>query len=150
MGQAVNILATAALSGYIILGSFILSPSIVKRPTTDWEEPALVWLTVCMPTGSGKSTLFGHLYSLLRDVRARCNVTEKDPSWVFDDATFEKMGAIMHENSGRLLGIYDELSAFLTKINLYRGRGLSDSHELALFWLYSMDIHGSGIQVNIN
>ena len=133
MGQAVNIPATAVLSGYIILSSFILSPSIVQRPTTDWEEPALVWLTVCMLTGSGKSTLFHHLYSLLRDVQARCNVMEKDPSWVFDDATFEKMGAIMHENSGRLLGIYVELSAFLTKINLYRGRGLSDSHELALF-----------------
>ena len=111
----------------------MLSPCIVKRPTTDWEEPALVWLTVCMPTGSGKSTLFRHLYSLMRDVRAACNVTEKDPSWVFDDATFEKMGALMHSNSARLLGIYDEPSAFLTKISLYRGRGLSDSHELALF-----------------
>ena len=43
------------------------------------------------------------------------------------------MGALMNENSARLLGLYDELSAFLTQINLYRGRGLSDSHELALF-----------------
>ena len=44
-----------------------------------------------------------------------------------------KMGALMSENSGRLLGLYDELSAFLAQINLYRGRGLSDSHELAMF-----------------
>ena len=36
---------------------------------------------------------------------------DEDPSWVFDDATFEKTGALIHENSGRLLGIYDELSA---------------------------------------
>ena len=133
VGEALNVPATAVLCGYIILGSFVLSPSTVKRPTTSWQEPALVWLTVCMPTGSGKSTLFRHLYSLMRDVRAACNVTDKDPSWVFDDATFEKMGTLMHENSARLLGIYDELSAFLTKINLYRGRGLSDSHELSLF-----------------
>ena len=39
----------------------------------------------------------------------------------------------MADNSGRLLGMYDELSAFLTKIKLYGGRRLSDSHELAMF-----------------
>jgi hypothetical protein len=49
------------------------------------------------------------------------------------DATFEKMGALMSENSGRLLGLYDELTSFLTRINLYRGKGLSDTHELAVF-----------------
>ena len=51
---------------------------------------------------------------------------------MFDDASFAKMGVLMSENSGRLLGLYDELSAFLAQINLYRGRGLSDSHELAI------------------
>ena len=53
-----------------------------------------------MPTGSGKSSLFHHLYSLMRDVRAACNIRDKDPLWVFDDATFEKMGALMCDNSG--------------------------------------------------
>ena len=52
---------------------------------------------------------------------------------MFDDTSFEKMGALMSENSGRLLALYDELSAFLAQINLYRGRGLSDCHELAIF-----------------
>ena len=59
-----------------------------------------------------------------------CGVTDEEPTWVFDDATFEKM---MRENSCRLLGFYDEMSAFLTQINLYRRRGLSNSHELSLF-----------------
>ena len=39
----------------------------------------------------------------------------------------------MSDNSGRLIGLYDELSSFLTRINLFRGRGLSDTHELAMF-----------------
>lgn len=39
----------------------------------------------------------------------------------------------MSENGGRLLGMYDELSAFLTKIKLHNSRGLTDSHELAMF-----------------
>lgn len=128
-----NLPSTAILCGYIVIGSCVLSPSIVKVPGTDWSEPVLVWLTVSMPTGSGKSTLFKHLYSLLNDIRAECGVSSDDPSWVFDDGTFEKMGALMSENSCRLIGFYDELSAFLTQINLYRGRGLSDSHEMALF-----------------
>lgn len=86
----------------------MLSPSVVMVPGTDWTEPILVWLTIAMPTGSGKSTVFRHLYSLMRAVRASCG-DEEDPSWVFDDASFEKMGALMHENSSRLLGFYDEL-----------------------------------------
>ena len=36
-------------------------------------------------------------------------------------------------NSARLLVFYDELSAFLIPIILYRGQGPSDSNELALF-----------------
>ena len=58
---------------------------------------------------------------------------DHDPTWILQDATFEKMGVLMAENNGRLLAIYDELSAFLTKIKLYGNRGLSDSHELAMF-----------------
>ena len=53
--------------------------------------------------------------------------------WLLQDATFDKMGSLMSENSGRLLGIYDELSSFLSKLNLFRGKSLSDSHELAMF-----------------
>jgi len=65
-----------------------------------------------MPTGSGKSTLFRHLYNLLEKVREMCGLDEHDPARVVDDASFEKLGALMNENSARLLGFYDELSAF--------------------------------------
>ena len=128
-----NLPPLAILSGYIIIGSYILSPLIVMIDDTDWREPILVWLTICMPTGSGKSSLFHHLFNILQNVCRKCNLNDDHPSWMFDDASFEKMGALMSENSGRLLGLYDELSAFLAQINLYRGRGLSDSHELAMF-----------------
>ena len=52
---------------------------------------------------------------------------------MLQDATFEKMGVMMHDNNGRLLGLFDELSAFLTKIRLYSTHGITDSHELAIF-----------------
>ena len=69
--------------------------------------------------------------------------------WFLGDATCEKMGELMAANGNRLFGLYDELAAFLTQLNLYRGKGLSLSHELALFlqlynghsWNRSTGIH---------
>lgn len=133
VGKALNLPPTAVLSGYLILAGYILSPAVVEVPNTDWSEPVLLWLTVCMPTGSGKSTLFRHLIDLLRETRKECGLFDNDPAWLVDDASFEKMGSLMHENRGRLLGLYDELAAFLSQVRLYRGGGLSESHELALF-----------------
>ena len=45
----------------------------------------------------------------------------------------EKMGAMMAENGNKLIGLYDEIMHFLTQINFYRNRGLSDTHDLAMF-----------------
>lgn len=122
VGLALNVLPTAVLCGYMQVCGFLLSPSIVKVFGKDWAEPVLVWLTISMPTGSGKSTLFHHLVDILKRIWLACNITENNPSWIFDDASFEKMGALMSENSCRLLGLYDELTSFLSKINLYRGK----------------------------
>ena len=89
MSKALNVPPTAVLGGYLVLCSFIISPSTVEVPSTDWSEPVLLWLTVTMPTGSGKSTLFRHLYSLLREVRHIAGMSSDDPAWILDDATFE-------------------------------------------------------------
>ena len=43
------------------------------------------------------------------------------------------MGALIANNDGRLLGLYDELSSFLTQINLYGSKGISDSHDTSTF-----------------
>ena len=47
--------------------------------------------------------------------------------------SMEKMGAIMANSRSRLLGLYDELSTFLTQINVYRGKGIGDSHDSSTF-----------------
>lgn len=57
----------------------------------------------------------------------------KVADWVVEEASMEKMGAMMCDNSNKLIGIYDELTHFLTQINIYRNRGLSDTHDLAMF-----------------
>ena len=84
-----------------------------------------------MPTGSTKSALFHYLQGIVVRVRKACGYSVRDPVWLLGDATCEKMGDLMAANGGRLLGLYDELSTFLTQLNLYRGKGLTLSHELA-------------------
>ena len=42
------------------------------------------------------------------------------------------MGSLMAENHSKDVGLYGELAMFLSQMNVFRGRGWSDSHELAL------------------
>ena len=86
-----------------------------------------------MPTGSGKSGLCKFLKALVDKARVKCGLSCADTSWCLDDQSFKKMGSLMSENHYKLIGLYDELAMFLSQINVFRGRGLADSHELALF-----------------
>ena len=124
--------AVAVLAGLLLIVSYSMSHSVVAVDGTDWVEPVLLWLSICMPTGSGKSSLCKYLRKLVEDARSQIGGDDSQPSWFLDDQSFEKMGALMCENSWKLLGLYDKLPMFLSQINVFRGRGLSDSHELAL------------------
>lgn len=134
--------ATAVLAGLLLIVSFSMSHSVVEVEGTDWVEPVLLWISVCMPTGMGKSSLCKFLRKIVFEAQKQCREHEDDPttSWLMDDQSFEKMGDIMHKNHWKLLGLYDELPMFLSQVNIFRGRGLSDSHELAVFLqLYGAD-----------
>ena len=120
--------------------SFAMSHSVVEVSGSDWMEPVLVWMAVCMPTGMGKSSLCKLLRSLTREARRKCGLDDTINSWLMDDQSFEKMGDLMHKNNWKLLGLYDKLSMFLSQVNIFKGRGVSDSHELAVFLqLYGSD-----------
>ena len=80
--------ATAVLTGLLILVSFFLAHSVVAVPDTDWVEPVILWLTVGMPTGSGKSPLFNYLLIILRKVHCKCNRKEVHSTWTVDESTF--------------------------------------------------------------
>lgn len=119
------------------LTSYRLSPPVVWVEGTDWEEPVLIWESVCMPTGSGKSPPCAYISKLLKRVHEKCGGRT---SWLVKDATFEKMGAIMADNGCRTFGMYDELTTFLhTQINLYKGRGLRIGPISAAIQWSSMD-----------
>ena len=132
---------TAVLSGLLILTSFFVSHGTVSIPETDWVEPIILWISIGMPTGSGKSPLYKFLLDLVRTTKTKVELTKdhvskkdkKGHSWLLEEATFEKMGIMMHENYCKLLGLYDELSSFLTQTNLCNSKGLSESHHLNQF-----------------
>ncbi len=67
-----------------------------------------------------KSALYKLILGLVHKARAWSGLGEESPPWLLEEATFEKMGALMAENHSKLLGLYDELSSFLTLIYLYK------------------------------
>ena len=140
IGKALSVPATSVLSGLLILISYFSSHAVVNPFGKDWFEPMLFWVVVVMPTGAGKSTLFKFLRGILDVVRKRVVESEKSKGkketvaeWVVEEASMEKMGAMMCDNDNKLIGLYDEITHFLTQINVYRNRGLSDTHDLAMF-----------------
>ena len=74
-------------------------------------------------------SLYKYLYDITREIQKRSG-THDGPTWLVGDATFDTIGELMSKNLGCL---YDELSTFLTQLNLYRAKGLAVSHELAHF-----------------
>ena len=60
---ALSVPPGAILSGFLIVTSYVTS-SVVTVPGTDCVEPVLVWLTVSMPTGSRKTTVYQFLRGL--------------------------------------------------------------------------------------
>lgn len=47
---------------------------------------------------------------------------------------FQKMGAtICKNNNGRLIEMFDDLSSFLSNINVYNGHSVSDGNDLLMF-----------------
>ena len=138
--MALDMPSDAVLSGLLPLLSFCLSHCVIQVPGTVWIEPAILWIAISMPTGSGKTPLFLFLTSVLQRVRDRLKLTKVHPPWLLDAASFEKMGELMAMNHSKLLGMYDELSTFLAQINVYRGKGLSDSHDLATFFTLHWEV----------
>ena len=115
--NAIGMPPTTLLAGLSIITSFAMSHSVVEVKDTDWAEPVVLWLSICMPTGSGKSSLCKLLKKMIKDAQSQCSVGD-GPSWTLDDQSFEKMGELMGENYGKLLGLYDELPMFLSQVNI--------------------------------
>ena len=125
--------ATAVLAGLLLVVSFSMSHSVVEVQGTDWAEPVLLWIAVLMPTGMGKSPLCKFLRNLIKEARKHRGLDGTTSSWLCDDQSFEKMGDLMSQNQWKLFGLYDKLTMFLSQINVFRGRGVTDSHELSVF-----------------
>ena len=60
---------TAVLGGLLIIISFAMSHACVSISGTEWIKPVLLWISIGMPTGSGKSPLFKYLLAVRRKTR---------------------------------------------------------------------------------
>lgn len=84
-----------------------MSHLVVQVEGTEWIEPVLLGIAICMPKGSGKSALCKLLKSLVEKARINCGLSDTDLTWCRDDPTFEKMGFLMSENHCKQIGLYD-------------------------------------------
>ena len=77
VAKAMSVPPSAIMGGLLILTSYVISPTVIQVPGTDWVEPALIWLTISMPTGSRKTTVYQFLRGLLHDIRQKAQCTGK-------------------------------------------------------------------------
>ena len=68
--------------------AFSMSHACVSVPGTEWVEPVLFWVSIGMPTGSGKSPLFKYLLTLLQKARDRCGLDETSPARQLEEGSF--------------------------------------------------------------
>jgi hypothetical protein len=136
LGRALDMPPDAIISGLLLLVSFFMSHCAVEVPDTMWIEPAILWITITMPTGSGKTPLFTYLTGILQSVRQKLNLTHVHPPWLLDEASIEKMGELMATNHSKLLGMYDELTTFLECIV---EKAKQTRMSSPLFCLYTME-----------
>jgi len=106
-----------------------MAHSVVGVAESELIEPVLVWMSICMPPGSTKSPLCNYLREIVNKARRKC----ESEVWMLNDQSFEKLGELMSENHWKILGLYNELSAFLSQINVCRGRTLADSQQVSMF-----------------
>ena len=149
LGKSFDVPPTAVLGGVMSHISYCLSHGVIEVPGTEWVEPSLLWLSICMQTGSGKTPLFSFLTSLLKKVQQKCNdiSIQQESIWLLDEASFEKMGAIMSVNQCKVFGLYDELSTFCRKLMCIEAKDCLSHMIWPLFCLYTIVNHGLVQQV---
>lgn len=126
---------SAVLVGLLPVISYSMSHCSIEIDGTDWVEPVILWISISMITGSGKSGLCKFLKGILENAH-KIYAGKEDSSaasWLLDDQSFEKMGALLEENHGKLIGLYDEFALFLSQMNAFRGKGMTQSNEVSVF-----------------
>lgn len=74
VGVSMSMPALAVLAELLLIVSFSLSHSVVEVEGTDWVELVLLWISICMPTGSGTSSICKYLWNIVCDAQANCGL----------------------------------------------------------------------------
>ena len=98
--QNINVVSTGPKYAPYSSSSWIvsMSHSIVKVDGSELCEPVLLWISICMPTGCAKSSLYSYLHKLVNKAWKK-SVPDNGPLWCLGDQSFEKLGELMQENN---------------------------------------------------
>ena len=116
----------------LFLGNLFPMPYVINTKvnieTTDWEEPALVWLLLHMPSGTRKSVIFNFIKLI------SSNLEDDGKIYQVCESTFEKLGLTMQANDGKICWFFDEARHFFSQLGLYqKGSSRDESVLLSLY-----------------
>ena len=94
MGRSFDMPPDAILCGLLMLTSLCISHCAVSVPDKMFVEPVVLWITIGMQRGSGKSPFHSYLMNILQSVQRKVKGASSS-QWILDHASFEKMGEIM-------------------------------------------------------
>ena len=116
----------------LFLGNVFPLPYVINSSvtieTTDWEEPALVWLLLHMPSGTRKSVIYKYIKFITSGL--------EDDGRIYQicESTFEKLGLTMQANNGKTIWFFDEARHFFSQLGLYqKGSSRDESVLLSLY-----------------
>lgn len=129
-----------------------------NRKATDWETPIITWVAIVGNASAGKTPILktslkattaynaklmeSHSFAMATWEQDCASVQKGQPKpdkpkakrRMVQDATIEKVGAIMEEDGTGLTLFYDELSGFLNSIGQYKNNGGGDKAQWLSAW----------------
>lgn len=95
--------SVSVLAGLLTIVSFSMTHSQVVVEGTDWCEPVIVWIAICMPTWSGKSGLCKFLKKAVDAAYTRYGLDDDAPSNFNMKHTALSVGGFIQPSAAKIL-----------------------------------------------
>ena len=130
IGICLSVPWTGILIGLTQPIQYAMDYTNVTIEKTDWVEQTIFWPLMHMPSATRKSVI----YNFLKDIINSLEDEEDMIDFKVCETTFEKLGLLMQNNSGKMIWQFDEARHFFAQLGLYQKTPSRD--EAALLSLY--------------
>lgn len=91
----------------------------------EWLEPLILWIVACGRKGERKSPALKRITDVVTKIEEELQDHYKDdkgdpPQILIDYFSFEELHEVLKQNSGEILGLYDEFLSLLMQLDVYK------------------------------